>query len=255
MLLVMDVGNTNTVLGIYEGNRLRASWRITTRREQTADEYGVFIENLLQSAGLGPKDVTAIALSSVVPTVQPVLEETANHYFGISPFVVKPGVNISLPLLIDNPRELGADRVVNAVAAITLYGAPLIIVDFGTATTFDAISPRGEFLGGAIAPGLVIASEALFQRGSQLYRVEIALPPRVIGTNTTEAMQSGILYGYAGLVDGILKRMLHEMGGSPRVIATGGLAPAIHKETKRIHEVNLNLTLEGLRLIYERSSP
>jgi len=253
MLLVMDVGNTNTVLGIYEGNRLRASWRITTRREQTADEYGVFIENLLQSAGLGPKDVTAVALSSVVPTVQPVLEETANNYFGITPFVVKPGVNVSIPLLIDTPRELGADRVVNAVAAIALYGAPLIIVDFGTATTFDAISPSGEFLGGAIAPGLVIASEALFQRGSQLFRVELTLPSHVIGTNTTEAMQSGILYGYAGLVDGILERMIHETGGSPRVVATGGLAPAVQKETKRIHEVNLNLTLEGLRIIYERS--
>src|SRR3990172_7098536 len=250
MLLVMDVGNTNTVLGIYEGNRLRASWRITTRREQTADEYGVFIENLLQSAGLGPKDVTAIALSSVVPTVQPVLEETANHYFGITPFVVRPGVNVSLPMLIDNPRELGSDRVVNAVAAIALYGTPLIIVDFGTATTFDAISPRGEFLGGVIAPGLVIASEALFQRGSQLFRVELALPPHVIGTNTVAAMQSGILYGYAGLVDGILERVLYEMGGAPRVIATGGLAPAVQKETKRIHEVNVTLTLEGLRIIY-----
>ena len=254
MLLVMDVGNTNTVLGIFEGARLRASWRLTTRREQTADEYGVFIENLLHSAGLGPRDVTAIALSSVVPTVQPVLEETANHYFGITPFVVKPGVNVSLPLLIDNPRELGADRVVNAVGAIELYGAPLIIVDFGTATTFDAISARGEFLGGAIAPGLVIASEALFSRGSQLYRVELSVPDRVIGTKTGTAMQSGILYGYAGLVDGILERMIHELGGAPRVIATGGVAAAIQKEVKRIHEVNVNLTLEGLRIIYDRSS-
>jgi type III pantothenate kinase len=254
MLLVMDVGNTNTVLGVYERARLRASWRITTRREQTADEYGVFIENLFQSAGLLPGDITAIALSSVVPTVQPVLEETASRYFGIAPFVVKPGVNVSLPMLIDNPRELGADRVVNAVAAIALYGAPVIIVDFGTATTFDAISPRGEFVGGAIAPGLEISSEALFQKGSQLYRVELSLPDRVIGTNTATAMQSGILYGYAGLVDGILERMFEELGGGPRVIATGGLASAIHKQSRRIDEVNTNLTLEGLRIIHERAT-
>lgn len=253
MLLVMDVGNTNTVLGVYEGDRLRKSWRITTRREQTVDEYGVMIENLFQSATLSPQAIDAVAISCVVPTVLPTLEEMSRRYFHTSPVVAEPGVNVKVPMLVDNPREVGADRVINVVAAIRLYGPPLIVVDFGTATTFDVVSPRGEFLGGAIAPGLIIAAEALFSRGSQLYRVELTRPKTVIGRNTITNMQSGIIFGYAGLVDGIIERIRAEMGGDPRVVATGGLASLIQPESKYIQEVNPDLTLEGLRLLFAQS--
>lgn len=255
MLLVMDVGNTNTVLGVYEGTHLRVSWRLTSRREQTSDEYGVFIQALLKTRGIEPKSVTGIAISTVVPPVHQILEEMCVKYFGIHPFVVEPGVNVSMPILLENPKEAGPDRIVNAVAAVALYGAPLIIVDFGTATTFDCISPRGEFLGGAIAPGITTAAEALFAKAARLFRVELVRPKEVIGRSTVAAIQSGLLYGYAALVDGVVERMRAEMAGDPVVVATGGLAGLIHEVARTIQHVNMDLTLEGLRLIYERAQP
>jgi type III pantothenate kinase len=255
MLLVMDVGNTNTVLGVYDGARLLVSWRLTSRREQTSDEYGVFTQTLLKTRGIEPAAVTAVALSTVVPPVHQILEEMCVKYFGIHPFVVEPGVNVAMPILLENPREVGPDRIVNAVAAVALYGVPLIIVDFGTATTLDCISPRGEFLGGAIAPGITTAAEALFAKAARLFRVELVFPQEVIGRSTVAAIQSGLLYGYAGLVDGMVDRMRAEMAGDPVVVATGGLAGLIHKAARTIQHVNVDLTLEGLRLIYEHAHP
>lgn len=253
MLLVMDVGNTNTVLGVYDGARLLVSWRLTSRREQTPDEYGVFIQALLKARGIEPAAITAVAISTVVPPVHQILEEMCAKYFNIHPFVVEPGVNVAMPILVENPREVGADRIVNAVAAVALYGAPLIIVDFGTATTFDCISARGEFLGGAIAPGITTAAEALFARAARLFRVEMVRPKEVVGRSTVAAIQSGLLYGYACLVDGMVERMRAEMAGDPAVVATGGLAGLIHEIARTIQHVNLDLTLEGLRLTYERA--
>lgn len=253
MLLVMDVGNTNTVLVIYDGARLIANWRLTSRREQTSDEYGVFIQTLLETRGIEPAAITAVCISTVVPPVLQALEEMCVRYWGIHPFVVEPGVNVSMPILLENPREVGSDRIVNAVAAVALYGTPLIIVDFGTATTFDCISPRGEFLGGAITPGITTAAEALFSKAARLFRVEMVRPKEVIGRSTASAIQSGLLYGYAALVDGMVERIRAEMGGNPAVVATGGLAGLIHEVSRAIQHVNPDLTLEGLRLIYERA--
>ncbi len=253
MLLVMDVGNTDTVMGVYDGRRLVVSWRLTSRREQTADEYGVFTQTLLRTRGVEPGAIDDIVISTVVPPVQQILAEMCGKYFGIRPFLVEPGENVSLPILAENPHEVGADRIVNAVAAIDLYGPPLIVIDFGTATTFDCISPRGEFLGGAIAPGIITAAEALFAKAARLFRVELVRPKEVIGRNTITNIQSGLIYGYAGLVDGLVERMRAEMGGDPKVVATGGLAPLIHQVARTIQEVNPDLTLEGLRVIHERA--
>jgi type III pantothenate kinase len=255
MLLVMDVGNTNTVLGVYDGAHLRVSWRLTSRREQTPDEYGVFIQALLKAKDVEPAAITAIAISTVVPPVHQILEEMCLKYFGIHPFVVEPGVNVSMPILLENPREVGPDRIVNAVAAVALYGTPLIIVDFGTATTFDCISPRGEFLGGAIAPGITTAAEALYARAARLFRVELVRPKEVIARSTAAAIQSGLVYGYAGLVDGMVDRMRAEMESTPLVVATGGLAGLIHEVARTIQRVNPDLTLEGLRLVYQHAHP
>lgn len=253
MLLVMDVGNTNTVMGVYDGRRLVVSWRLTSRREQTADEYGVFTQALLRGQGIEPRAIRDIVISTVVPPVQPILEEMCGKYFGLHPYLVEPAENAPLPILVENPREIGADRIANAVAGIALYGPPLIVIDFGTATTFDCISPRGEFLGGAIAPGITTAAEALFAKAARLFRVELARPKEVIGRNTVTNIQSGLIYGYAGLVDGLVERLRAEMEGDPKVVATGGLAPLIHQVAQTIHEVNLDLTLEGLRIIHERA--
>ena len=254
MLLVVDVGNTNTSLGVYDGPRLLVSWRLTSRREQTADEYGVFIQSLLRARGIEPREITAVALSNVVPPVQQTLEWMCRHYFGISPFTVEPGVNVAIPLLVENPREVGSDRVVNAVAAVALYRAPLIVIDFGAATTFDCISPRGEFLGGAIAPGLQAAADALTAKAARLYRVELVRPKDAIGRDTVTNLQSGLVYGYAGLVDGLVERLRAEMEGNPTVVATGGLAPLMREVARSIKHVNPDLTLEGLRLIWERGT-
>lgn len=253
MLLVMDVGNTNTVLGVYDGARLLVSWRLTSRREQTPDEYGVFIQALLRNRGIEPDGISGVVISTVVPPVHQTLEEMCLKYFRIHPFVVEPGVNVSMPIRLENPRELGPDRIVNAVAAVALYGAPLIIVDFGTATTFDCISPQGEFLGGAIAPGITTAAEALFAKAARLVRVEMVRPKEVIGRSTVTAIQSGLLYGYASLVDGMVERIRAEMAGDPAVVATGGLAGLIHEVARTIQHVNPDLTLEGLRLIHARA--
>jgi type III pantothenate kinase len=254
VLLVADVGNTNTVIGVFDGHRLLVSWRLTSRREQTADEYGVFIETLLRTRGLGPQHITGIAVSNVVPPVQQTLESMCEKYFGIVPFVVEPGVNTGMPLLVDNPREIGPDRIVNAVAALALYGAPLIVIDFGTATTFDCVSATGEFIGGAIAPGITTAVDALLSRAARLFRVELVRPKEAIGRNTVTNIQSGVVYGYAGLVDGIVDRMREEMTGTPAVIATGGLATLVAEVARCVQHVNPDLTLEGLRLLYERAT-
>lgn len=253
MLLVVEVGNTNTKVGVFDGDRLLVSWRLTTRREQTADEYGLFIETLLRTRGLTPPDVRGIAISNVVPTVEQALRAMAEKYFGLEPFSVESGVNSGLPLRVDHPREVGADRVVKSFAARVLYGAPLIVIDFGTATTFDCVNSRGEFVGGAIAPGLVTATDALLSRAARLFRVELVRPKEAIGRNTVTNIQSGVIYGYAGLVDGLVERMKVELDGVPRVIATGGNAQLVADVTRSVEVVNPDLTLQGLRLLHERA--
>jgi len=253
VLLVIEVGNTNTKIGVYEGRRLLVSWRLTSRREQTADEYGLFIETLLRTRGLAPTAITGVAISNVVPPVQQTLEWMAEQYFGVAPFTVEPGVTPALPLRVDEPRQVGADRVVKAVAAVELYGPPLIVIDLGTATTFDCINARGEFIGGAIAPGISTATDALLNRAARLFRVELVRPKDAIGRDTASNIQSGVVYGWAGLVDGIVDRMKAEMDGAPRVIATGGHATLIANVAKSIHDVNEHLAFEGLRILWERS--
>ncbi|HEV8311302.1 MAG TPA: type III pantothenate kinase [Methylomirabilota bacterium] len=252
MLLVIDVGNTNTKLGVYDDRRLVASSRLTSRREQTADEYGVFTRSLLRARGIDPGAIAGVAISSTVPRVQGTLEEMASRYFGVSALVVEPGVNVPVPILVDYPREVGPDRVVKVVAGVELYRPPLIIVDFGTATVFDCVSPRGEFIGGAIAPGIAIATEALTSKAARLFRVDLTRPKEAIGRNTVTNVQSGIIYGYAGLVDGLVDRIRAEMEGTPMVVATGGLVSLMHHVARSIEVVNPDLTLEGLRLIWER---
>jgi type III pantothenate kinase len=253
MLLAVDVGNTNVVLGIYSGKELRVSWRISTNRQQTGDEYGIILKNLFSQAGVSESDLSGIIISSVVPPLMFSLEEMALRYFKLQPLVVGPGIRTGISILVENPREVGADRIVNAVAGFELYGGPLIIVDFGTATTFDAISARGDYLGGAIAPGVGISTEALFRRAAKLPRVELVRPARVIGRDTITSMQSGIVFGFAGQVDGIVKRMSKEFPVKPKVVGTGGLAELIAAESETLELVNPLLTLEGLRLLYERN--
>jgi type III pantothenate kinase len=254
MLLVMDVGNTNTVLGVYDGARLVAHWRLTTVRDRTVDEYGILARNLLSLASIEAAAIDGLIIASVVPPLNSVLEAMALHYFKRKPLFVEPGVKTGMPILYDNPQEVGADRIVNGVAAYERCKSAVIVVDFGTATTFDAISGRGEYLGGAIAPGLNIAAEALFQRAARLPRVDIRKPPRVIGRNTTHSLQSGLFHGYLGLVSGIVSRMREEMGEPVRTLGTGGLSLTLQAELRGIlDEVDPDLTLEGLRLIYDRN--
>ena len=253
MLLAIEVGNTNTKIGVYDGPRLLVSWRLTSRREQTADEYGVFIETLLRTRGLTAAAITGVAISNVVPPVQQALEWMCEQYFGTTPFTVEPGVNVPLELAVDTPREVGADRIVKAVAAIELYGPPLIVVDLGTATTFDCIDARGRFIGGAIAPGISTAADALLNRAARLFRVELVRPKDAIGRNTVHNVQSGLVYGWAGLVDGLIERMRAEMDGTPRVVATGGHAALIVNVSRSIQDVHEHLAFEGLRLLWERS--
>ena len=254
MLLVFDVGNTNMVLGVYEGKKLLKDWRISTDKEKTSDEYGVLINNLFQFDELNLKDVKDVIISSVVPNVMHSLENFSIKYCKKQPLIVGPGVKTGLNIKYDNPKQVGADRIVNAVAGIEKYGTPLIIIDFGTATTFCAISEKGEYLGGTIAPGIKISSEALFQRASKLPRVELAKPGMAICKNTVSAMQSGIIYGYVGLVDKIIDMMKMELKNKDvKVIATGGLSSLIASETDRIDFVDKFLTLEGLRMIYDKN--
>jgi type III pantothenate kinase len=258
MLLALDVGNTNTVLGIYEldGEKpeLAAHWRVTTHRAQTVDEYGVFFVNLFQMHGMAPSQVTHIVIASVVPPVDTTLREVCEEYFHIEPMFVEPGIKTGMPMLVDNPTELGADRLCDCVAAYELYGGPCIVVDFGTATKFEVISAKGEYLGGCIAPGLGLSAEALFSRAARLSRVDIKRPSKVIATNTVGHLQAGLYFGYIGLVDGILERIIAEFGEKPRrIVATGGLAKMIAEDSKHIEEINEMLTLEGLRILFERN--
>jgi type III pantothenate kinase len=255
MLLVIDVGNTNTVLGLYDDeDKLVHDWRIRTEIDHTIDEYGVLILNLYQSVRMKVheiKAVSAIIISCVVPPMLNILEPLCIKYFNIKPLIVGPGIKTGMPIFYDNPKEVGADRIVNAVAAFDKYKKESIIVDFGTATTFDYVSPKGEYMGGCIAPGIVISSEALFTRASKLPRVEFSRPKSVITKDTVSAMQAGIMFGYAGLVDGIVERMKAEVKTKPLVIATGGLARVVAQETKSIEKIEEMLTLEGLRIIYK----
>jgi len=252
MLLVIDVGNTNTVFGIYADQCLRGHWRISTNRAQTVDEYGLLIRNLLALDGLESGVVKHVMIASVVPPLNSVLEEMVRKYFHLTPVFLGPGTRTGMPIHYDNPQEVGADRIANSVAAFEKYGGPCIIVDFGTAITFDAVSARGEYLGGVIAPGIGIAAEALFQRAARLPRVEIREPEAVIGTNTVGSMQSGLFYGAIGLVDGILDRLCAILGKGTRVIATGGQASWVAPVSKYKPPVEGSLTLEGLRIIHER---
>ncbi|MDP6142215.1 MAG: type III pantothenate kinase [Dehalococcoidales bacterium] len=251
MLLAVDIGNSETTLGVFEAEKLRATWHMATVIHRTADEYAVLLSNLLQSQGFKAADIKWAALCSVVPSLITIYEVLFQRYFGILPLVVGSGIKTGVRIRMDNPREVGADRIVDAVAAHHLYGGPVIIVDLGTATTFDTISEEGDYLGGAISPGIVTAAEAMFSRTAMLPRVELARPSLAIGTNTISAMQSGIVFGYVGLVEGMVARIQKELGKKARVIATGGYAELITKETKIIDGARPDLTLIGLRLIHQ----
>jgi len=254
MLLVIDVGNANIVLGIYDGKKLVQNWRIRTEKNTTEDEFNVLVKGLFAGSGILPEHIENTIISSVVPPVVSILDSFCRKYLKHAPHWVDARSSSGMPVLYSNPKEVGADRIVNAVAAYEKYKTSLIIIDFGTATTFDAVSEKGEYLGGAISPGIMISSEALFMRASKLPRVEIFTPPeKVIGKDTVSSIQSGIIYGYAGLVDGIVRRMSAEMQTNPRVISTGGLAPLMTDVCESIEAVESNLTLEGLRIIHEKS--
>ncbi len=251
MLVAIDIGNTNVVVGVFDDEKLIANWRVGTNAQITPDEYAMIFKDLFGFGALDFGMVTGVIISTVVPPLLPVMVEMSLKYFRIEPMVVTHQTRTGITIKYDNPKEVGADRIVNAAAAYRLYGGPLIIVDFGTATTFCAVTADGEYLGGAITPGIKISAEALFQRASKLPRVELVKPGKVIGADTISAMQAGIIYGYAGLVDGIVERMKKELSGSPRVVATGGLAELVSPETRSIQEIRPQLTLEGLRLLYQ----
>lgn len=251
MLLVVDVGNTNTVIGAFEGEELKADWRVRTERDVTVDELGMLFRNLFDSQGLDFSQTRDVIISCVVPPMLDALENLARKYVQTEALVVGPGIKTGIPILIDNPKEVGADRIVNVVAAYDRYHQSLIVVDLGTSTNFDYVSPKGEYMGGVIAPGLIVSSEALFLKASKLQRIEISRPKRVIGKDTVSAMLTGLVYGHVGLIDGIVKRMSDEAGTNPLVIASGGLASLVAEYSETISEVIPDLTLEGLRIIFE----
>jgi type III pantothenate kinase len=253
LLLTIDVGNTNTVLGLHEGTEIRAHWRLTTRREQTADEYGILVRNLFEAQGVAPGQIMGVALASVVPPLTSVLVALSRQYLGHEPLVVEPGVRTGMPILYEPPGDVGADRIVNGVAAFAAYGGPVIVVDFGTATTFDVVTRKGEYLGGVICTGVGVSAEALFQRAARLPRVDVRNPGKVIGRSTVGSMQSGLYFGYASMVEGIITRIRAELGEPARVVATGGLAETLAADIPSIEAVDPVLTLTGLRLIWERN--
>ncbi len=257
MLLVIDVGNTNIVAGVYdEKNKLKTHWRFSTDRSKTADEFGILLCGTFGHSKIKMKDITAIIISSVVPPVLVPICHMCERYFNIVPMIVGPGTKSGIAVHYDNPREVGSDRIVNAVAALDKYeklGKPMIVIDFGTATTFDALLPNGDYLGGAIAPGIGISSEALFNKTAKLPRIELIRPKKIICRNTVRSMQSGIMYGYVGLMEGIVVRMKKELGGDAYVVATGGLANSMASESKMINVVEPNLTLDGLRILYDKN--
>ena len=250
-LLALDVGNSNTVVGLFKGSRLAKSWRLTTVRERTADEHGVLVKNLLALAGYDDLRFDGIAVSTVVPPLLPSIKEMSMKYFDCDPFVVQPGIKTGMPVLIEHPQEVGADRIVHSVAGYHKYGGPCIVIDLGTATTFDAVSKAGEYLGGVIAPGMMISAEALFQRTAKLPRVEIKEPPEVIGRSTVTAMQSGIYFGYLGLIEKIVSILETELGDNTTTIATGGLSALMAKGTSKIQHVEPDLIMEGLKILFE----
>jgi type III pantothenate kinase len=251
MLLAIDIGNTNVTVGVFDSDELKATWNLATGIDRTSDEYGGLLLNLMERERAVPSSVTGVALCSVVPPLLPAFVELSRKYLNAKPLIVEAGVKTGMRIRLDNPREVGPDRVVNAVAAQSLYGKPLIIIDFGTATTFDVVSREGDYLGGAIAPGIVIATEALFTHTAALPRIRLSRPEQAIGRNTVAAMQSGIMFGYTGLIEGMIRRIEQELKGKAKVIATGGQAALLAHEIPAIEIVNPDLTLVGLRLIYE----
>ncbi|MCS6939723.1 MAG: type III pantothenate kinase [Roseiflexaceae bacterium] len=251
MLLTIDIGNTNIKIGVYQGERLTAHWRVTTERHRLADEYLVLLHNLFDLGGIDPRDIDGCAISCVVPPLTGEFRTLCHKYFRVEPLMVNSHTPTGLQYKVDSPAELGADRIANSLAAFRQYGGPVIVLAFGTATTFDVITAAGEYIGGAIAPGIGISADALFRLAAKLYQVELVRPPNVIGKNTIHHMQSGVILGYAGLVEGLVRRMQAELGASCPVVATGGLAELIAAETEAITTVEPYLTLEGLRLIYE----
>jgi type III pantothenate kinase len=253
LLLTIDAGNTNTVLGVHEGETLVASWRLTTRREQTADEYGILVRNLFSSSGIDPAGITGIALASVVPPLTSVLVALSRQYLGHDPLVVEPGVKTGMPILYEPPSDVGADRIVNGVAAFAAYGGPVIVVDFGTATTFDVVTKKGEYVGGVICPGIGISADALFQRAARLPRVDVRDPGKVIGRSTVASIQAGLYFGYAAMCEGIIGRIRAELGEKAPAVGTGGLAETLAAEIPSLQAVDPVLTLTGLRLIFERN--
>lgn len=253
MLLVIDVGNTHTVLGVYEGEQLRQHWRLATELNKTADECGVFLRNLFFHNNVDYRQIKGMAISSVVPPYTTILKEMAQQYLQIEPLFIEPGIKTGMPLLYEHPREIGADRIVNAVAGFALYGGPLLIVDFGTATTFCVVSGKGEYLGGAITVGIDVAMDVLFQKTAKLPRIELLKPEKIIGRNTVASMQAGLVYGLIGQVEGIIQRIKAEYGENLFVVVTGGRSKFIAGETKLIDRVDPLLTLVGLKIIYDRN--
>jgi type III pantothenate kinase len=253
LLLTIDAGNTNTVLGVHRGASLEAHWRLTTRREQTADEYGILVRNLFSSSGIDPREIGGVALASVVPPLTPVLVALSRQYLGQEPLVIEPGVRTGMPILYEPPGDVGADRIVNGVAAFAAYGGPVIVVDFGTATTFDVVTRRGEYAGGVICPGIGISADALFQRAARLPRVDVRNPGKVIGRSTVGSIQAGLYFGYAGMIESMIARIRSELQEPARAVATGGLAETLAADIPSLEAVDPALTLTGLRLIWERN--